>query len=112
MRLGSEGPQGLTPSEGLTEPEASSGDSNILLCRQTMAVTLSVAACVPTIRVPCTACAPCKPGEPRSGRLGQGAGLWGTVPTAALTHPPTPQPPVRLWPAVLLHGGRHTAPDS
>lgn len=76
MRLGSEGPRGLASSEGMTETEASPVDSNILLCRQTTAVTLSVAVYVPTILDPCTACALCKPGEPRPPLGEAGAGGW------------------------------------
>ena len=48
----------------MAEPRARAGDSRQPLCRQTTAVTWSRAACAPTTRALCTACARCKPGEP------------------------------------------------
>ena len=72
----------------MAEPRARAGDSRQPLCRQTTAVTWSRAACAPTTRALCTACARCKPGEPEmegGAREGAGRGRGGA-----------PRPPPRL----------------
>lgn len=114
-------PEALAPREGMAAPETGTGDSNLPLCRRTMAAMWSMAACAPTTQGLCTVYAPCKPGEPRDGRQGSGRG-WGQDPKRGpgLFPPPDPssplthalsQPPVCLRPAVLLHRGRHPAAD-